>query len=124
MTEEESLRRTHEFYAALSKETQDKLIRVARESARAVSERSGQDVTEEAVAGVVVAMVRYITDNAVALAREALTDEEIRRLMDEEYRRMETGEEVEEEALVKAVAKRAREEHAYLFAHERPGPQP
>jgi hypothetical protein len=69
-------------------------------------------------------MVRYITDNAVALAREALTDEEIKSVVDEEYRRMETGEGVEEAALVKAMAKRARQEHAYLFAHERPGPQP
>jgi hypothetical protein len=118
--EEESNQRAREMYAALPEEMKGKLQQAAYKVVAEACAESGTEVTDELVAATVVEALRQIVGNLDALVHEALTDEEMRRIIDEEVARLDTGEGVDEEVLTDAVAKRAREEHGYLFNRSRP----
>jgi hypothetical protein len=109
------------FYARFP----DARRRKVRERVEEICRRDlGAEPTPEVVDGVLAEMARRLLANAEAIVREALTEEELGRLTDGEYDRLDEGQGVEEELLVDAVMQRVLLEHPYVAAPKRPGPQP
>ena len=102
-------------------DVQERLMYAAREATEMACEETGAEVTPELVAAVALDAVEEGIGDICARIGE-ITDEEIRRIIDEERARHTTDRGVDLEALVKSVRSRALEEHGHLLFPRRSRP--
>lgn len=104
------------IYAKMPEAMRDSLLQIAWDVTRQVCEKNGTEATPEFVAGVLDEVLAKMLEPTVAKVSEIATEEELRRVQEEEYKRLGIGGRAVSDAdLAYAMSKRLLADHAYLF---------